>query len=153
MFADLDALILAVNARTLDAIAAALSAVPVGGKNPAEHLARLAEAYLAYAAANGPRWRALFGHRMAGARPVPPGYAERLAAAFAFIEAPLAELRPALTPAKRTVLARTLFAAVHGVVELGLDEKVASLKPAELRAQLRLVVAAIAAGLPLVPVA
>ena len=151
MFADLDALVLAVNASTLDAIAACLAAVPAREKNPAEHLARLAEAYLAYAAGNGPRWRALFGHRMPPGRPVPPAYAERLAAAFAFIEAPLATLRPGLSPAKRTVLARTLFAAVHGIVELGLDEKVASLKPAELRAQLRLVVGAIAAGLPTVP--
>jgi hypothetical protein len=36
---------------------------------------------------------------------------------------------------------------VHGMVDLGLDEKVASLKPAELRAQIRLVVSAMAAGL------
>jgi AcrR family transcriptional regulator len=146
VFADLDTLVLAVNGRTLDAIAATLTAVPTRG-GPAEHLVRLAEAYLGYAAANGPRWRALFQHRMPEGRPVTPGYAERQLAAFSFIEAPLAELRPDLAAAKRTVLARTLFSAVHGMVDLGLDEKVASLKPAELRAQIRLVVSAMAAGL------
>jgi AcrR family transcriptional regulator len=146
VFADLDALMLAVNGRTLDAIAAALALVPARG-GPADHLARLAEAYLGYAAANGPRWRALFQHRMPVGRPVTPGYAERQLAAFSFIEAPLADLRPDLSSAKRTLLARTLFSAVHGMVDLGLDEKVASLKPAELRAQIRLVVSAIAAGL------
>ena len=147
VFADLDALILAVNSRTLDAIAACLTQVSSHG-GPAEHLVRLAEAYLAYAAANGPRWRALFQHRMPEGRPVTPGYAERQLAAFSFIEAPLAVLRPSLPEARRTVLARTLFSAVHGMVDLGLDEKVASLKPAELRAQIRLVVSAIATGLP-----
>ena len=150
VFADLDALVLEVNGRTLDAIAAALAGVPSRG-GPAEYLVRLAEAYLAYAAANGPRWRAVFGHRMPDGRAVPPGYAARQAAAFSFVEAPLGELLPHLSRAKRTVLGRTLFSAVHGVVDLGLDEKVASLKPAELRAQMRLMVAAIAAGLSAKP--
>ena len=147
VFADLDTLVLAVNGRTLDAMAAVLAAVPAARGGPAEHLVRLADAYLGYAAAHGPRWRALFQHRMPEGRPVTPGYAERQLAAFSFIEAPLAELRPDLPPAKRTVLARTLFSAVHGMVDLGLDEKVASLKPGELRAQVRLVVSAMAVGL------
>lgn len=146
VFADLDALVLEVNGRTLDAIAAKLTAVPTRG-GPAEHLVQLAEAYLGYAAENGPRWRALFQHSMPEGRPVTPGYAERQLAAFSFIEGPLAELRPDLSPAKRTILARTLFAAVHGMVDLGLDEKVTSLKPTELRGQVRLVVSAMAEGL------
>ena len=99
VFADLDALVLAVNGRTLDAVAAALAAVPSRGA-PAEYLVQLAEAYLAYAASNGPRWRAVFGHRMAEGRAVPPGYAERQAAAFAFIEAPLGALLPDLSRAQ-----------------------------------------------------
>ncbi len=146
VFADLDALVLAVNGRTLEAIAACLADVPsVDG--PAEHLARLSAAYLDYAAANGPRWRALFQHRMPVGRPVTPEYAARQVAAFSFIEAPLAELRPDLALDQRTLLARTLFSAVHGMVDLGLDEKVASLTLAGMRAQIRLVVSAIAAGL------
>ena len=150
VFTDLDALILAVNGRTLDVIAASLVQVPPGG-GPAQHLVRLAQAYLAYAAANGPRWRALFQHRMAAGRPVTPDYAARQIAAFSFIEAPLAELRPDLAPASRTMLARTLFSAVHGMVDLGLDEKVASLTAAELRGQVGQVVSALAAGLLLPP--
>jgi AcrR family transcriptional regulator len=146
VFADLDALVLAVNGRTLDAIAAALASIPARG-GPAERLVWLAEAYLGYAAANRPRWRALFQHRMPEGRPVTPGYAARQLAAFSFIEAPLAELRPDLSPARRTVLARTLFSAVHGMVDLGLDERVVSLQPPQLRSQIRLVVSAIAAGL------
>ena len=145
VFDDLDALVLAVNGRTLEAIAAALTAVP--NEAPAEHLVRLSEAYLDYAAANGPRWRALFQHRMPEGRAVTPAYAARQRAAFSFIEAPLADMRPDLPEAERVILARTLFSAVHGMVDLGLDEKVASLTPDELRAQVRLVVSAVAAGL------
>ena len=145
VFDDLDALVLAVNGRTLDAIATALSAVPNDG--PAVHLVRLAEAYLDFAAANGPRWRALFQHRMPEGRAVTPAYATRQLAAFSFIESPLAALRPDLAEGGRVILARTLFSAVHGMVDLGLDEKVASLTVEELRAQVRLVVSAIAAGL------
>ena len=145
VFDDLDALVLAVNGRTLDAIAEALTAVPDEG--PAGNLVRLSEAYLDYAAANGPRWRALFQHRMPEDRAVTPAYAARQLAAFSFIEAPLAVLRPDLPEGERVILARTLFSAVHGMVDLGLDAKVASLSPDALRAQVRLVVSALAAGL------
>ncbi len=146
VFADLDALILAVNGRTLDAIAAALAAVPTSD-GPADYLTHLAEAYLAYAATNGPRWRALFQHRMSDGRAVTPEYAARQTAAFSFIEAPLAELQPTLPADHRVILARTLFAAVHGMVDLGLDEKVADLPPEVLRRQVQQVVSAMATGL------
>ena len=116
--------------------------------DPADQLVSRADAYLAYAAANRQRWRALFQHRMPPGHPASADHAARQAGAFSFIEAPLAALLPRLPRAQLTVMARTLFAAVHGMVDLGLDETVASLSPAALRAQVRLVVAAIAAGLP-----
>jgi AcrR family transcriptional regulator len=145
VFADLDALILAVNGRTLDAIGAALHRA--GGDSPAGRLVCLANAYLDYAVANRPRWTALFKHRMPPDQPVTPSYIERQAAAFAQIEGPLAALCPALDDAERALLARSLFSAVHGMVELGLDERVAAMPLPVLRAQIRLVVEAIAAGL------
>ncbi len=146
VFPDLDALILAVNGRTLDAIDAAMAqAAP--GNGPAEHLIQLAETYLDYAAANQPRWSALFQHRMADGRAVPPAYAARQDAVFSRIEQPLAALLPGLPDGERSLLARTLFSAVHGMVALGLDEKVAVMPAGLLRAQLRTVVAAMASGL------
>ena len=42
---------------------------------------------------------------------------------------------------------RTLFSAVHGVVALGLQQKVAAVSPDELRAELRELVAVLARGL------
>ena len=146
VFPDLDALVLAVNAQTLDAVGAALRDAG-HHSDPADQLARLAGAYLAYARAHRQRWRALFQHRMAPGRPVPAEYAGRLQAAFTVLDAPLAALRPGMAEGERALLAQTMFSAVHGVVDLGLDEKVAQLTPDVLAAQLDGLVRAMAAGL------
>ena len=146
VFADLDALALAVNGRTLVAIDAAMRSAGAG-KDPADHLMRLATAYLDYASANRNRWRALFEHRMTEGRDVPAWYAELRAASFANIELPLATLQPHLKASQIMVQARTVFSAVHGMVDLGLDEKLGDMKLPLLRAQIRLIVGAIAAGL------
>ena len=146
VFPDLDALVLAVNARTLDALAAVLHGVGEAD-DPATRLSRLAQAYLGYARAHRQRWRALFQHRLPPDRELPPDYAERLRTAFASVEAPLAVLCPAVDEAALVLLARTLFSAVHGIVDLGLDEKLATLPPEILAAQLDALVRACAAGL------
>ena len=149
VFTDLDTLILAVNTRTLAAIGAALDRA--AGADPAERMVQLAYAYLDYAAANRPRWTALFQHRLPPGQSVTAEYAAQLAASFAHVEGPLAALCPALPEPDRVLLARSLFSAVHGMVELGLDEKVAAIPLPTLRAQIGFVVAAMAAGLATPP--
>ena len=150
-FADLDALVLAVNARTLDALDAHLRAAAAAsrdtGAEPAARMAALAEAYLDYAARHRPRWAALFEHRMAAGREAPTWYSEKQAELFRHVEGPVAALWPGLDGAEATCLARTLFSAVHGVVSLGLDEKLAPIPAETLRRQLRLVAEAMARGL------
>ena len=145
VFPDLDALILAVNARTLKAIDAAMRGVPPAA-DPVEHLVRLAEAYLDFAVAHRPRWTALFAHTLADDRPVPEWFAEQRQVAFSHIEGPLRILAPDMEADGRALLARSMFSAVHGVVTLGLDEKVAAMPMPVLRAQLRMVVAALGRG-------
>lgn len=145
VFPDLDTLILAVNARTLAAVDAALSvAAP---SEPAAHLVHLALAYLDYACTHRRLWAALFQHVMGAGRLAPDWYAVQQSAAFSHIEAPLAALRPDMPAAECAVLARSLFSAVHGMVALGLDEKVATMPLPVLREQIRLVVEAVARGL------
>lgn len=145
VFPDLDALVLAVNARTLGAIGTAMAGVSPAG-DPAQHLVRLALAYLAYASAQRRLWAALFQHTLGG-QAAPEWYAAQQAAAFSHIEAPLALLRPDLAAVDCALLARSLFSAVHGMVALGLDEKVATLPLPVLEQQVRLVVEALARGL------
>ncbi len=145
-FDDLDELILRVNARTLERLEAAL-ADALGEVDPAQALRRLARAYLSFARRNEPSWRALFEHRLVRGAVVPEWYAQARNRLFGRLEAPLGALRPKADPAQRALLARTLFSAVHGVVVLGLEEKIADTPPEILDAELENLVRLIAAGL------
>jgi AcrR family transcriptional regulator len=151
---DLDDLVLAVNTRTLaaleQAVGAALRAEPNEDSNPQTaiaHMIRMALAYLDFAAANTPRWRALFAHYLSKRRPVPDWYRAEQRRLFAFIERPLRTLQPGLPSTDALLLARSLFSAVHGIVILGLEDKLGIVPLEVQRAQLRIVVGAIGAGL------
>ena len=145
VFPDLDALTLAVNARTLGEIDRTMAAA--GDDDPAEHLVRLSRAYLDYASEHRHRWAALFHHTMPEGQTAPTWYTAQQAASFSHLEAPPARLRADLAPADGAMLARTLFSAVHGMVALGLDEKVAVLPSPVLINQVESMVRAIARGL------
>lgn len=147
VFDDLDALVLAVNARTLDALEAAVGQGDAVGADPVARIESLALALFAYAAANRQRWAAVVGHRMAGGRPLPDWYAARLARLFQHVEAPLGALCPGLGAAARASLARSLFSAVQGVVQFGLDEKLQPMPEDLLRGHVRLLARALARGL------
>lgn len=146
VFPDLDALILAVNARTLEAVDAELRAGHIG-EDAAAQLVALADAYCAYAAQHRERWTAVFAHRMPAGRAVPGWYLDLQARLFRHVEAPLSRLRPGIGEADLAQLARSVFSAVHGVVSLGLDEKLAPMPEGSLRGQVRTVMSAIARGL------
>ena len=151
VFEHLDELVLCVGLRTLAMLEAALGAIPpLGGhhstEKAADDLVRLALAYLEFATKHTVRWRALFEHRMSEARPLPEWFVEQQHALFAQVERPLAALLPELDPDARRILARTVFSAVHGIVALGLAEKLVSLPLPDLGPQLAATVRAIAAG-------
>ncbi len=146
IFPDLDGIILAVNARTLADIDAALRKINPRA-SPIEHLVHLAATYLDYAVQHRARWDALFQHTMSAGQSAPAWYAGEQQAAFSHVEAPLARLCPALAEPDCALLARSLFASVHGMVALGLDEKVAAMPLPVLHEQVAKVVTATARGL------
>jgi AcrR family transcriptional regulator len=151
VFEHLDELVLCVGARTLamldDALGAARSSRRNGlTEDATAELVRLALAYLEFAAAHRVRWRALFEHRMSEGRALPGWFVEQQHALFAQVERPLVALLPELDADARHTLARTLFSAVHGIVALGLEEKLVSLPLPELRDQLVAAVRAITTG-------
>src|SRR5687768_4798170 len=153
VFPDLDALIYEINARTLAMFAERVRALSDAGDVAAQadpavaRLVRLAEAYLDFAASHGPRWRALFEHRVGGLRQVPQWYIDAQVPLFMLVEEPLREIRPDFDASQRALLARNVFAAVHGVVAFGLDEKLAAMPASVLRDQLRQIVTALGSGL------
>lgn len=153
VFADLDELVLAVNEETLDRLDTALTrsvadaGTGEGAALAAKRIERMGHAYLAFARDEPRAWRALFEHRMAEGRPVPPAYGAHLKRLFAHLDGPLQTLRPELDVRRRTALARTLFSALHGVVLLGLDEKLSGIGPGDVATDAEDLVRLLLAGL------
>lgn len=154
-FDDLDAIVFAVNMRTLAMLDRSLeeairrkSPAGVGAEDPdLGRLIRLAQAYLDFAARHGPRWRALFEHRLDDGQTVPSWYTAELNRVFHFVEEPLSAIRPGLAAGELAQLARVVFSAVHGVVSLGLEQKLGEIPSRRLREQAASIVTAIARGL------
>ena len=137
VFPDLDGLVLAVNAGTLDRIDAAVGEAgqAKGPTDPIAQLVALGQAYLAFAVAEPHLWRALFEHRLPAGAAVPIWYREQQARLFGHLDRPLATLMPAADEAERHETARMLFSGVHGVVTLGIEEKLGALPARDLRDQ------------------
>lgn len=149
---DLDNLVIAVNARTLDKLDERLAAceAPAGLSELEAARATLlaqADAYLDFARSNGARWRAVFEHRLAEPRELPEWYRDQQARLFSHVDRPLRSLVPALSPEERAALGRSIFSAVHGVVWLGLEQLLGAQSHDDLRRQLRLVIGVMVAGL------
>ena len=148
---DLDDLIFAVNARTLEQLEKTLTVAGGAGADPQadaiKTLTHLGLAYTDYAAAHTRRWRALFDHRLPEGREIPTWYSANLHRLFVYIEEPLRQLHPAMSAERRVLVARSMFSAVHGIVLIGLEEKLQHLPPAVLREQVTLLVTAMARGL------
>ncbi len=149
---DLDSLVIAVNARTLDDLDKVMLAAEAPAGASAEEEARAAllaqaDAYLDFAHRNGERWRAVFEHRLAGSRDLPAWYRDQQARLFAHVDRPLRVLLPDLAPVERAALGRSVFAAVHGVVWLGLEELLGPQSFDDLRRQVRSIMGAMVDGL------
>lgn len=138
LFASHDELVLAVNANTLRALSDAVAERLRGIGSPVDALWAMAEAYLDYAMANTPRWDTLFAHRQGGGNALPGWYAELRDGLFDNIGSTIGAAPPN---------ARTLFSAIHGVVALGLAQKVGAVSLHALRAELRSLVTALARGM------
>jgi AcrR family transcriptional regulator len=152
--ADLDELILLVNSRTIADLERVLTEttgpedrIPASPDEAVKSLVRLAIAYTNFAAANTQRYRALFEHRLAPGGTMPGWYIEQQMRLFSYVEGPLRVLQPAASAKRIALLARSLVSAVHGIVMLGLEEKLYTVPLTALREQVTLVVSAIGRGL------
>ena len=147
---DLDELVLLVNAQTLAALEQALADAGSQGRDDdwaIVQLVKLALTYLEFAAGHRRLWSVLFEYRMPQGRELPVPFQQALTKLFAYVEGPVAVLAPKTSEARRALLARSLFSAVHGMVALGLEEKLQSLPLSTLREQITTVVTALGHGL------
>ncbi|WP_291709867.1 TetR/AcrR family transcriptional regulator [Bradyrhizobium sp.] len=132
-FGDFDGLILTVNCETVLALTARLKAVPA--EDPVRQLHGLAAVYLEFATTQANLLRSLFEHRMEEDRPFPEDILRMLMQAFELMHAPLARLLPDRGVAQLATLARRMFSAVHGIISLGLEERMVALPPDQLSRQ------------------
>src|SRR5436309_356722 len=68
-------------------------------------------------------------------------------ALFTHVDAPLRAIVPDLAADKRALVGRALFSAVHGIVTLGLEERIDTLSHAAIGGQVATIVRACVAGL------
>ncbi len=132
-FGDFDGLILTVNRETVQALAANLRAVPAD--HPLRQLHGLAATYLEFATQHSNLLRSLFEHRMENDRPFPEDILHMVMQAFALMHAPMARLLPDRDQKQVALLARLMFSAVHGIISLGLEERMVAVPPENLRQQ------------------
>jgi AcrR family transcriptional regulator len=144
-FGDFDGLILTLNRETVQRLTKELRAVPIADARAQLH--GLAQGYLAFATDNANLLRSLFEHRMEDDRPFPEDILNMVMDAFALMYPPLFRLMPDRDPADVALIARTLFSAVHGIISLGLEERMVAVPPEKLRQQLAQFVDAQLAGL------
>ena len=137
MFEDMDALVLAVNAQTLEAIDVVMVEAVAKVTETAAKLQALGQAYLAFAREEPLLWRALFEHHLPIGRDIPDWYAELLTRLMSRIAEPLALLQPDFTAEVLAIRSRTLFAAVHGVISISLDNRFVGLAPDSLESELQ----------------
>ena len=133
-FGDFDGLILTVNRETVRALTARLEAVPA--EDPVGQLHGLAAVYLAFATAHANLLRSLFEHRMEEDRPFPEDILRMVMQAFELMHAPLARLMPDRDQVQVSILARLVFSAVHGIISLGLEERMVAVPPDQLSRQI-----------------
>jgi AcrR family transcriptional regulator len=149
VFGGLDGLIIAVNRRTLAILGDKLGTAARGadGGSAEDRLTALALAYRDFAFGQTSRWRALFEHRMETGKTVPDAYRDEQAMLFTLVESCLDGAND--LPAKHQTAARALFAAVHGIVTLALDNKLGAQGAEETESQIRFLVGTTARGMAL----
>jgi AcrR family transcriptional regulator len=128
---DMDEVVLRVGSRTLarldTALREAVAGRPLNSTAEAvEHLVLIAIAYRRFAAANKNLWRTLFEHQMADGKPVPGWLIEQQMNLFEHPSAPLRMLIGPGSESEVAMMSRILFAAVHGIVLFGVEERMIS---------------------------
>ncbi|MDI3563127.1 TetR/AcrR family transcriptional regulator [Bradyrhizobium sp. Arg816] len=148
LVADVDELVLRVGSRTLLRLDKVLSAaVSADNPSPQETLVRIAIAYCDFAAENLELWRAMFEHRMEAGKEVPDWSVHDQLQLFRHIYTPLAALFPDRGAEELGITARSLFSAVHGMVALGLEQRLVAVPLPALRKEIAGLVRAMIDGL------
>lgn len=118
VFEDQEDMVLQINGRTLDALYEWLRARRGNATATREMLLALAEAYIAYAETETPRWNLLFEYIAAEGNELPDWYQAKLGKVFGLVEMALKPLADQRSMQEIQQAARVLWASVHGICTL-----------------------------------
>ncbi|NLS13863.1 TetR/AcrR family transcriptional regulator [Vibrio sp. SM6] len=122
VFGNYNLLLLHVVAKTLDSLSAQVQAQICHASSPREALLQLAYCYHDFAMANRYRWQLVFEHNMNG-ETLPEWHATRIDSMTHLLETLLRQLTPDQDDNAIIEASRVLWAGVHGITLLSVDDK------------------------------
>jgi len=126
VFDNLDDLVLTIEGRLLDRLAAALDEAPAS-TDAREGVVNLARAYLRFTHDNPKLWNLLFEHHLPPGSAIPPWYQQKLDGLMTRIEQALAPLMKGKDQQALKRAARVLWAGVHGITSLSTADKLSTI--------------------------
>jgi len=117
LFSSMDGLSLALNARTLEALAEVLNGPSCHNpdKTPMQNMKAMAQLYYDFAHDNRGLWLMLFMHRLPEGEKLPDWYQKKIDSLFQPLEELLQPYYTARQTQKRKMAARVLWSSVHGL--------------------------------------
>lgn len=116
-------LLLEVNARTLDRLLTALSSLEQEITVPEPRLYAIAEAYCAFACKQPHLWTLVFEHKLPAGMDIPEWMQHRINQLFGLVANCLNGMNNRVQAQQTMLSANTLWASVHGITLLALDDK------------------------------
>lgn len=123
VFKNLDELILHANAAALDELYAVLQTALGKQSDARAQLLAMSRAYMEFAQDNFARWSLLYTHRLPNDEALPDWFIDKVRSLFALAAKPLHVINPCLDEAAYQQAIHVLWSSVHGVCELGLNDK------------------------------
>ena len=109
----------------IDTLNALRSGIEQDGEDqaPSERIYRLARLYWQFAQKYPYRWQLLFDHPLAQEGELDQRQSNMIEQLFVRVEQTLREIQPTLSQIEANCMARSLWGSVHGLVQLGLNER------------------------------
>lgn len=123
VFRNFDDLVMNVNARTIDEMAALIQREVKRKRNPDVRIRTMAEYYVQYATDHPDRWRLVFEHEPPRGMPTPAQLKDRRDVMFEMVAENLRELAPSRIPQEVAHTATALWSGIHGICILALTGK------------------------------
>ncbi len=123
VFRNFDDLVIHVNARTIDEIAALIEQQTRKKRDPEARIRMMAEYYVQFATNHPDRWRLVFEHEAPPGLPTPAQMKERRDVMFEMVADNLRKLAPERVPNEVAHTATALWSGIHGICILALTGK------------------------------